>query len=56
VADNRHHVNVRIDRRLPSTDMMPVGDSGQCLEGRRAKGAGPCVEVDGGLVDWLPVP
>jgi hypothetical protein len=30
-------VNVRIDRRLPSTDAMPVGDSGQCLEGRRTK-------------------
>jgi hypothetical protein len=30
-------MNVRIDRRLPSTDAMPVGDSGQCLEGRRTK-------------------
>jgi hypothetical protein len=37
VTDNRHHVNVRIDRRLPSTDAMSVGDSGQCLEGRRTK-------------------
>ena len=31
------NMNVRIDRRLPSTDAMPVSDNGQCLEGRRTK-------------------